>query len=248
MTLWRVEWLRLVRTGRAWIVLGVYLFFAVLGPVTARYLPEILARFGGDIQVITPEPTPAMGIAQFSSNAAQLGLLAIIVVAAGALTFDARPEWSAFLRTRVTRLIDLLIPRVVLPAAVGAAALALGTLVAAVGTHLLIGSLPTGDLVIGILLGALYLLFAVSVTAVAASVARSAISTVLLAVAVLMLLPVLQLLPTVGDWVPSRLLGATDGLLAGAPLSDLLGAVVVTVLVVPGLVAWATRRLARREL
>ena len=48
MTLLRLEWLRLVRTRRLLALTGVYLFFGIAGPLTARYLGEIVERFGGD--------------------------------------------------------------------------------------------------------------------------------------------------------------------------------------------------------
>lgn len=248
MTLWRVEWLRLVRTGRVWIVVGVYAFFGALGPVTAKYLPQIIERFGGGVQMTVPDPTPASGMAQFSSNAGQLGLLAVLVIAAGAMTFDAKPEWAAFLRTRTRTTLDLVLPRLVGPTAAAAVALTLGTAIAAVGTVILIGSLPVSDLVVGTLLGMLYLAFAVAVVGVTASITRQAVSTVLLSVGVLIVLPILQLFSAIADWLPSRLLGATDALLAGAAVGDLLKAALVTVIVVPLLVMVALRRLARREL
>ena len=60
MTLWRLEWLRLIRTRR-WIALvAVYLFFGLLGPIGAKYIGEILARFGGGIEVSFPIQFPPM--------------------------------------------------------------------------------------------------------------------------------------------------------------------------------------------
>lgn len=247
MSTWHVEWLRLVRTARLWVVVGVYLLFGVMGPLTAYFLPDILARAAGDVQVVMPDPTPASGMAQFSGNAGQLGLLAVVVVAAGALTFDARPAWSTFLRTRAPRLHRVVVPRVVVPSLLAGGALAVGTAVAVATTSVLIGTPDLGDVALGVVLGAAYLAFAVAVVAVAASVARTAVSTVLLAVGALLALPLVQLVPTVGDASPSRLLGAGDALLAGTAPADLVPAMLVTVVLVPALVAVAIRRLSRRE-
>ncbi len=248
MTLWRVELLRLWRTGRVWIILGIYVLFGVLGPLGARYLPEIIERFGGGIEVVVPEPTALDGMGQFTSNAGQLGLLAVLAVAAAALAFDARPEWAAFLRTRAGSVRALVVPRVVASAAAATLGLTAGSVVAALLTGVLIAPVPGDALVWGIVLGALYLTFAVAVVALAASIARQTMGTVLLSVGVLLVLPVLQLLPVLEDWVPSRLLGATTELLAGGAPGDLLPAVAVTVLLVPALLLVAERRLARREL
>lgn len=247
MSPWRVEWLRLVRTHRWWIVVGLFVFFGVTGPLTARFLPDLLTRFAGEVQVTMPDPTPAAGMAQFGSNAGQLGLLAVLVVAAGALTFDATPPWSAFLRTRVTHLGTIVVPRVVVPWALGAAALVTGTVVAVGLTTTLIGAPDAVDVAVGTVLGVVYLAFAVAVVALAASLARTAVSTVLLSVGLLLAAPLLQLVPTVGDWMPSRLLGATDALLAGTPVSELMPAVAVAAVTIPVLVTVAVVRLSRRE-
>ena len=247
MSLWRVEWLRLRRTHRLWVLAGIYVFFGVTGPLSARYLPEIVDRFAGDVQMTMPAATPAAGMAQFSSNAGQLGLLAVLVVAAGALTFDARPAWSAFLRTRVPRVLDLVVPRVAVVALAAMAALVVGTVVAAATTAILIGTPDLGDVALGALLGGVYLTLAAAVVAAAASVARTAVSTVLVAVGTLLALPLLQLVPTVGEWSPSRLLGAGDALLAGTSFGDLAPALVVALVLVPVLVRGASVRLATRE-
>ena len=63
MTLWHLELVRLTRTCRWTIVFGTYGLFGIFGPVTGRYLGEILGHFGGEMNVFIPEPTPADGIA-----------------------------------------------------------------------------------------------------------------------------------------------------------------------------------------
>lgn len=247
MTLWRVEILRWVRTGRLWIVVGIYALFGALGPISATYLPQIIERFGGGVEVTVSEATPVDAIGQFLSNAGQIGLLAVLAIAAGALTFDARREWAAFLRTRTRSTWHLVLPRVALPATAGAVALAIGTAVSALLTTVMIGGLPVDDLVLGTLCGALYLVFAVAVVAVAASVTRQAITTILLAVGILLVLPILQVVAVLEPWLPSTLLGATTALLAGVPLTELFRAAAVTVAATGLLLLVAIRRLDARE-
>ena len=117
MSLWRLEWLRLVRTRRWLALAAIFLFFAVVGPLTARYLGEIVERFGGEIEVTVPEPLPIDGIVQYVGGAFQLGLLVAVIVAAGSLTLDANPEIGIFFRTRVRNVRRLLVPRYVVSAA-----------------------------------------------------------------------------------------------------------------------------------
>lgn len=250
MDLWTLERLRLTRTGRLWVVVGVYAFFGVLGPFTARYLAEILSAVGGaelaglELQAATPPD----GITQFTANAGQLGLLAVVVVAAGALAIDAKPELGVFLRTRAASLWQLLVPRVVTVATVAGVALVLGTVLAAGLTGLLIGPVDLLPLAVGTAYGALYLAFVVCLTAAVAGRVSSVLTTVLTTVAILIGLPILALVPAIERWVPSELLGAVDRTIRGASLTDALPAAVVAAALSAGLLWLAVRGLARREL
>lgn len=248
MTLWRLELLRLVRTHRWTILIGVYIGFAVLGAFSARYMNDILARFAGDVVVEFPEPRPVDGLVQFIGNVSQLGVLAVVIVASGALAMDARPEAAAFLRTRVERTRILLWPRYTVVTVVAVLSLALGTATTWGLTEVLIGSLPTGPVVIGTLLGGLYLAFAVAVVAAVAGFTPGATPTVFLSLLVLLALPALGLVPPVAVWLPSHLVAAVAGLVEGEPTSEYLRAAAVTAVVTPALLAAAAARFERREL
>lgn len=249
MTLLRLEILRLVRTRRWLLVVGVYAFFGVIGPLFARYLNEIIDRFGGgEIIVVGHDPEPIDGIVQFLGNVSQLGILAVIVVAAGSLAIDARPEIAAFLRTRVARARSLLMPRLVVTGGVAGIALIIGTALAWLLTAALIGPLPVAAMVLGTLLGLIYLVVVVTVVAAMATFTRSVVGTVFASLAVVIAMPIIGLVPPISRWLPSELLAAVAGLVDGEPLSAYLPAVIVSVAVVAGLVAIAVRRGERREL
>jgi ABC-2 type transport system permease protein len=248
MNLWRLEVLRLTRTHRWMILLGVYLFFAVTGPLTAAYFNEIMASFGGDVTVIAPDPRPVDGIAQFVGNAGQLGLLAVVIVAASALAFDSKPELAAFLRTRVERTSTLLIPRYVVMTGAAVATLVVSTAVAWVGTTALIGGLPAGPVLLGTLYGAVFLAFAVAVLAAVAGYARTQTGAAFASLLVLLALPIVGMVPAVAQWLPSALLGAVIEMVDGASAGEYLRALVVTVMSTAGLLALAAHRFSRREL
>ena len=248
MSLWRLERLRLLRTHRWLILFGAYAAFGVLGPLTARFIRELFGRAGGEITIIAPDPRPVDGIIQFVTNAGQLGLLAVVVVAAGAFAFDAHPQRAAFLRTRSSRPDRLVVAPYVVTTVATVLALLAGTALATLLTTLLIGPLPTGALVVGTTYGALYLGFVVAVVAAAAGVVRTQIATVFLAVGVLLALPVVAMLDVVRPWAPSELLLAVVGMVEGAPASDYARAAGTSVVATVVLLLFAARRLGRREL
>jgi ABC-2 type transport system permease protein len=247
MTLWRLELHRLVRTHRWAILFGVYLFFGVLGPFSAAYMNEIITRFAGDVQMTFPDPRPVDGIIQFVGNASQLGLLAVVIVAAGALALDSHPEIAAFFRTRTERARTLLVPRYAVMTLAAVAALVVGTAVAWALTEALIGGLPAGALAIGTLYGGLYLAFAIAVLAAVLGLTRSNVAAVFGAFAVLIALPVIGLVPTIKPWLPSELFAAVIAVIEGVPATDFVRSAIVTVAATAGLLVFAAYRYERRE-
>lgn len=252
MTLWRLEWLRLVRTKRWLALFGVFAFFGLLGPLTARYISDIVSFAGGDLEGATiefPPPVPSDGMVQYTSNAMQIGTLVAVVIAAGALAFDAIPEMGAFLRTRVPDVRRILLPRLVVTTVAVLAAFAVGAGLAWYETWALIGAPDTASVLIGSGYGALFLVFVVALVAAVAGRAASVLGTVMASIVVLLVLPILGVSDAIGRWLPTHLGGALGALPAGTgEASDYLPAVVVTV-AMTGLLLWAAGVLAgRREL
>jgi ABC-2 type transport system permease protein len=225
---------------------GVYLFFGLLGPVTAKYLQDIVNRVQSGVQVIVAHPTAKEGIANYISQAGQTGLVIVVVIAASAVTFDARRGLCTFLRTRASSMWQLIAPRFAASAA-AAAAYTLGTLAAWYETALLLGQPPAGAMLAGLLCGSAYLVFAVSAATAAASVARGTLAAVGVTLGVLLGLPLLGLAGPLHPWLPSTLLTAPITLLTHASLSDYLPALATAAAGSALLLAVATSRLARRE-
>ncbi|MGZ8605860.1 MAG: hypothetical protein ACXWXQ_02300 [Actinomycetota bacterium] len=247
MNLWRLERLRLFRTPRWAGLLGSYLVFGITMPVVTRYQEAIFSNLGGEIQVVVPPPTAPQGIAAYLSNAMQIGLLVSVLVAAGSLAFDAKPEWGAFLRLRSPSLAALVVPKFAVNAVATAACYAAGLVAAWVGTVALIGSLPVSALLVGGAFGMLYLAFAIALVAAASGLARSVIGVGGIALVVLIALPILGEVRILEPWMPSALVGSPTAIAEGGSAADFLRAAVVTI-GATGALLWASAwLLARRE-
>ncbi|GMR02003.1 MAG: hypothetical protein BMS9Abin20_0329 [Acidimicrobiia bacterium] len=246
MTLWKLEWLRIWRTQR-WLILGsVYGVFGLLGPLTVRYLPEIIDRFGGtEVVGELPPMMPADGITQYVSSAQQFGLLAVAFVGAAALAFDAHCEMAIFLRTRAS-VRDIFIPRLGVNTVAAIAGFVFGVTLAYVGTGLLLEWLDLPAVVVGSVLQSLYLIFAVVVIGVVSSVVRSVAGTALISLGVLIIVGVASLIPPLAPWLPSDLLGALDALIRGSEF-EYWRSIVVTAASIVILVPVSIARLERRE-
>jgi ABC-2 type transport system permease protein len=248
MNLWRLEWLRLVRTPRAISLAILFIAVGLIEPVVTKYQATILAHVGRGVRITAPAPTPADSLNAYVSEITLVGLVLVVVLAAGAFTFDARPGLAIFLRTRVSGCWQLLAPRFAVWAAAAAVAYLLGTLAAWYETVLLIGRLPAGQVLAGVACGAVYLTFAVAVTALAASMARSTIATAGIAFIFLLALPVLSSVRVLARWLPSSLVSAPVELVTGThQLWYFWPSLLTAALAAGAALAAATRRLSARE-
>lgn len=249
MNLWRLEWLRLTRTPRALTLLAVFIFFGLVEPVLTKYQSQLLARVGNGVRIVAPPATPAQGMSGYIGEITGIGLIVVVVIAAGAFSFDARHGLATFLRTRTASTWQLVMPRYTVSAGAGAVAYLLGTLAAWYETDLLIGSLPAGAVFAGYLCATTYLAFAVAVTAMAASVVRSTLASTGIALAILLVIPITGTFRAIHDWLPSTLVSAPVDLLDGAhELAHYLAAFAVAVAVSAAALVIAVRRLGSREI
>ena len=249
MNLWRLEWLRLKRTPRALTMAAVFVFFGLLEPILTRYQSQLFRRVGNGVRISFPPATPAAGVSGYFGELAGIGLIVVVVIAAGAFTFDAHHGLAIFLRTRVTGFWQLIAPRFTVNAAAAALAYVLGALAAWYETSLLIGAPAAGGMLAAMLCGAVYLGYAVAVTAFAATIVRSTLATVGIALAVLFALPIAGVYHPIADWLPSALTDAPAALLSGThQLSHYLPAFAVTVAASAAALAAAVLRLRTREI
>ena len=249
MNLWRLEWLRLRRTPRALTMAAVFVFFGLLQPVLTKYQSQLLGHVGNGVRISFPPPTPAAGVSGYFGELAGTSLIVVVVIAAGAFTFDAHHGLAIFLRTRVTGFWQLIAPRWTVNAAASGLAYIGGALAAWYETSLLIGAPAAGGMLAAMLCGAVYLGYAVAVTAVAATLVRSTLATVGVTLAVLFALPIAGVYHPIADWLPSALTDAPAALLSGTHhLSHYLPAFAVAVAASAAALAAAVLRLRAREI
>jgi ABC-2 type transport system permease protein len=249
MTLWRLEWLRMARTRRLLVLLSVYVFFGLTGPLTARYFAEILGAIGTEgVEVRFPPPTPTDGIAQYAGNASQIGLLVVVLIAASALAFDARREMAVFLRTRVPSVRSIVLPAYGTTTAAAVGALLIGSACAWYETAALLGAPPAGAMLAGTAYGAVFLAFAVALVAFMAALVRGVLAAAGSTLVLLLLTGVLGSAARVSRWLPTGLLGALTDLTAGRSAGDYLPGLAVTLVLIALALTGAVLLGDRREL
>ncbi|WP_433699567.1 ABC transporter [Nocardiopsis sp. CA-288880] len=251
--LYRNEIRRMTRTHTLAGLMAFFVLFGAASPVLVFLLPDLLAAMEGMEGVqpgmadLMPEATPVAAIGSYVENGQTLGVLFVLLVAAGALSLDGSTGRSTFYRVRVAGPAALVLPRFAVPAVAAVAAHTAGAVVAWATTLLLIGELPLGATLAGALFTGLFLVFAVAVTAVVAARARGLLPTVGFSVAALVVLVLLGQLPVVGEWSPTALFAAQAALPGGAPVADFLPAAAGALVGTAALLALAVRGFGARE-
>ncbi|TMM39767.1 MAG: hypothetical protein E6F99_06115 [Actinobacteria bacterium] len=248
MNPWRLEWLRMTRSPRGLVLALVYLFFGFTAPLLARYLTQLAKLGSSGVQIVAPPPKAVDGIVNFVSQSSQTGLLVLVVVVAGGLSYDARRGLATFYRTWAPGPFALIWPRFVAGTAVAAVAYLAGTAAAWLETRLVLGPLPAGRMLVGAGYELVFLAFAVAVVAATATVGRSTLATIGTAVVVLLVvLPLAGAVHVVVRWLPTNLVRSPAGLLTGATVTGYLPAVAVSLAATAGLLVLATVRARNRE-
>lgn len=92
------------RTKRFLILAALFVFFAILSPLTARYMNEIIASLGQDIQIILPDPKMTDSWVQFYKNMTSICLIVYLIIATGLVSSEkSRGSIMLVLTKRVSR-------------------------------------------------------------------------------------------------------------------------------------------------
>jgi len=73
------------KTSRALILISLFVFFAILGPVTAKYMNELITLLASGINLEFPEPTILDSWTQFFKNTTSLCLIVYLIIMTGSV-------------------------------------------------------------------------------------------------------------------------------------------------------------------
>lgn len=144
----RKETLEILRTWRRWVLPGILAFFALTGPLLARYTPEILKAFAsaqlGGLTIPTPTYLDAYG--QWITNLSQVAIFALIIVYGGIVSAESRSGTAILVLTKPVSRSAFVVVKAVVNSAFVAVLLLGGTLVTWGLTAAVFGTAPASAL------------------------------------------------------------------------------------------------------
>lgn len=242
------------RTRRLPLVAILFVLVGLISPLTAKFLPDILKAALGDQTSALPLPPPdaAQAVVQLQKNLGQLGALAAIALAMGAVSGELDRGTAALVLAQPVARPAFLAAKLVAIAIVLAIATALGVAVAYVYTAILFEPPSLGGWAALLTLDWLSLLVWASLTLWASAATGSTTAAAGLGFVAMIGLSLAAVVPTLERLLPAGLAGPAEDLAAGTSAdldpAKLATAVVGSIVLVAVGAGGAMAAFRRREL
>jgi ABC-2 type transport system permease protein len=248
----RKELLESWRTRRLPVVGVLFLVVGIISPLTAKYLPDILAATLGDqLPIPIPTPTAADALVQLQKNLGQLGALAAIALAMGSVSGELDRGTAALVLAQPATRGAFLGAKLVAIGVVLAVATVVATAVAWIYTAILFEPLPVAGWAAMAALSWLALLAWAALTFLASAATGSTTAAAGIGFVGLVGISLASIVPALARVLPSGLSLPATQLASGAPLADpgaAATAVIGTVILVVACAAGSLLTFRGREL
>jgi ABC-2 type transport system permease protein len=241
-----------LRTGRLVAVAAVFILFGIVGPLTDRYMKEIvnsLGAQGGGFEVIMPPPSLAGAAAQIQKNLSQFGIVCALLLAMGSVAWEKERGTAGMILTKPASRAAFLAAKLTAISATLLAGVALGCGLAYLYTLILYPEVfgLGGYLAMALLLWWMLVAFA-AITMLGSTLTRSAAAAAGIGLVVMLVTSALASLPGIGPYMPISLGTVASDLVMGSDPGWVAGPILFNVLLVPAvfLATWLVFR--RQEL
>ncbi len=242
------------RTGRIIAVAAVFIFFGILGPLTDRYMKNIIEFVGsqggaGGMQITVPDPSLKGSLAQIGKNLSQFGYICAILLAMGSVAWEKERGTAGMIMTKPASRAAFLTAKLAAIAVNLAIATLLGTGLGYLYTTLLYpDTFPLGGYIaMAATLWWTSVVFA-AITLLGSTITRSAIAAAGIGLVAFLVLGILVAIEPLAIWSPLGLLPEISKLAIRETTGNFLWPLVFNLALVPVLVMVAWFDFRRQEL
>jgi ABC-2 type transport system permease protein len=241
-----------LRTGRLITVAAVFVLFGILGPLTDRFMKELLDLIGkqsGGITVIGVPPSLDGALSQIIKNLSQFGIICALLLAMGAVAWEKERGTAGMIMTKPASRAAFLAAKLIAISLNLALATILGCGLGYVYTAILYpSSFPLGGYVAMAAIMWWSMVVFAAITLLGSTATRSAIAAAGLGFVAFLVLGLLTAYQFIGPWTPLGILNPASDLALGRDAGNFMGPLLFNIALVPGLfaVTWLTFR--RQEL
>lgn len=239
-----------LHTWRIWVLPAILLFIGVTSPVMTVLLPAIVkwaARSDPGTQIIVGRPTAAASYLQFLGNLQQLVLLALIIVAGGAIAAELRSGTAALVLTKPISRPAFVFGKVIQQATLLLLSVVLGTVLCVALTAALLGLGPAGHFLLAVLAWVCYALMFLALMLLLSAHLRSQMAAAGMGIGIYAGVSILGLIPPLRDYTPAGVnTMSTNLLMSTAPVR--VWPMITALVLAAGFVYWTIVVFRRREI
>jgi len=241
-----------LRTNRLVAVAAVFIIFGIIGPLTDRYMKELIDAIGsqsGGFTIQVPGPSLEGAGGQILKNLSQFGIICALLLAMGSVAWEKDRGTAGMILTKPASRAAFLAAKLIAISLTLGIAVVLGTGFGYLYTLLLYPSVfPLGGYVAMTLLMWWMLIAFAAITLLGSTLTRSAIAAAGIGLVALVVFGIVGALPVVGDFMPSSLGKPALDLMLGRDPGQIVGPVLFNLALVPVLfgITWLAFR--RQEL
>jgi ABC-2 type transport system permease protein len=246
----RKESREIVRSWRIWVLPAIIVFFAISGPLLARFTPEIIGSLAGSQlgHLTLPQPTYLDAYGQWAKNLSQIAVFALIIIYGGIVSSETTSGTAILVLTKPMSRSAFVIVKAVIHSAFVAILLILGTFITWGLTALIFGTAPGGALWSSALVWLVLGVFFIALVTLFSVVIPSAVGAAGAGIGAYVVLSIAAIWKPLSDYSPAGLAGQAATLAAGTTTASSLWPVVTGLALAAGFVWLAVVLFRHKEL
>lgn len=221
------------RSSRLMILLGLFLFFGILSPLTAKFMPDIISSMVRDqnITIQIPEATWKDAIGQFVKNVSQMGVFIVVLLTMGTVAREKENGTASFLLVKPVSRNLYILSKFFSQYILLFSSMILGFLTVVLYTKIFFGTFSMLLFAEISLILFIYLVVVQSITIFFSILIKTQIPAGILAIVTVLLMGVLSMLGKAGTYSPSKLIEESQTIMKDSSISwqPFAGSVIVLI-------------------
>jgi len=202
------------KTSRLLIIGALFVFFALLSPVTARYMNELLAMLSPDLNLVFPDPVVTDAWGQFFKNTTSLCLIVYMIIMSGTVASEKSKGSILLVLTKKVSRFNFVFSKFVGGVIIFTTVYVISALLSGLYTYILFDKIFYPNLVISIVLIWQMGIFFTAIAILSSVIAKSPTTAALLSFVGFGVLSILTVIPSFVKFNPAGASSIVNNIMA----------------------------------
>ncbi|NQX47421.1 ABC transporter permease subunit [Paenibacillus tritici] len=222
--LFRKDLKELIVSKKMLILLGVFVFFALSGPLSAKFEPELMkaysSKLGPGSIINVPAPVYTDAYKDTFNNLKQAGIIVVILLVCSTIVDEKRNGTAAFLLTKGLSRSSFLLSKIASRVLIFTLACGAASFVCILYTFIIFGEFSIPNLYLAFLLYWIYGVFIICVSILVSVLARTFTQAFFAGFVAYFVISLLNMVPYLNRYLPGRLNTIMSDILSEKTLPD----------------------------